>query len=142
MIYAIDFDGTLVKHDFPNIGEENTNMVEFVKHLQANGHEWILWTCREGSKLDVAVGWCLTRGLYPTAVNDNIPRLIDEFGNNPRKVFADYYLDDHNQQIGSTLQLFNYCCENAVGGAVNMYLQQKLATVNYDPNKGKIEWNA
>jgi hypothetical protein len=34
--------------------------------------------------------------LSPDAVNDNIEELKREFGNNPRKVFANVYIDDHN----------------------------------------------
>ena len=33
---------------------------------------------------------------FPDAINDNLPERIKMFGNNPRKVYADVYIDDHN----------------------------------------------
>jgi hypothetical protein len=51
---------------------------------------------REGELLDEAVEWCRSHGLTFDAVNDNLPEVKARYGNNPRKVHADYYLDDHN----------------------------------------------
>ena len=96
MIYAIDFDGTIVSNDYPEIGIFLIEAVEFIKALQARGDKWILYTMREGEKLDKAVGALRQYGLTPDAVNDNLPELKEVFGDNPRKVFANVYIDDHN----------------------------------------------
>lgn len=96
-IYAIDFDGTLVENKWPEIGKANQDMINFVKHIQQRGDKWILWTMRSKRPLAQAMDWCHQNRLRPDAVNDNLPELIDEFGNNPRKVYADYYIDDHNK---------------------------------------------
>lgn len=96
-IYAVDFDGTLCKSAWPEIGEANDPLIRFLKEKQREeGALVILWTMREGELLDQAVEWCAERGLHFDAVNDNVEVLKEAFGNNPRKVYADVYLDDHN----------------------------------------------
>lgn len=96
MIYAIDFDGTIVTNKYPQIGEVNPVGYRFIRDLQARGDKWILYTMREGEKLKEAVEFLATVGLIPDAVNDNLPELNERFKNNPRKVFANVYIDDHN----------------------------------------------
>ncbi len=54
-IYAFDFDGTLCKEAFPNIGQPNRVMIQYVKRLKQNGNRIILWTCRYGERLEEAV---------------------------------------------------------------------------------------
>lgn len=94
-VYAVDFDGTLCEDEFPGIGHERLNTIYFVRrHIQEEGDKWILWTVREGERLKEALEWLEKRGLHPDAVNDNLPELIEMYGNNPRKVAADYYIED------------------------------------------------
>lgn len=96
MIYAVDFDGTLCESAWPGIGAENAALIAFLKREQENGAKLILWTMRESQYLEEAVAWCRERGLTFDAVNDNVKALKEAYGNNPRKVFADKYIDDHN----------------------------------------------
>ena len=96
MIYAIDFDGTIVENKFPAIGAINTEAEKFIRDLKANGDKWILYTMREGKLLDEAVEYLKSRDLAPDAANDNLPELCEAFKNNPRKIFANVYIDDHN----------------------------------------------
>ena len=42
----LDFDGTVVEHDYPQIGKLNPNSLEVVKKLQDAGHTIILNTMR------------------------------------------------------------------------------------------------
>lgn len=93
-IYAVDFDGTLCSAQWPDIGEPNQNLIDFLIEEQRNGAKVILWTCRIDEKLDDAVNWCRFHGLIFDAVNDNIPENIEKYGNNARKVFATHYIDD------------------------------------------------
>ena len=95
-IYAIDFDGTLVSNAWPNVGEPINSVIHFVHSIQDRGDKWILYTMREGEKLEEALEFLEVRGLKPDAVNDNLPELQDAFKGNPRKVYADVYIDDHN----------------------------------------------
>lgn len=96
MIFAIDFDGTLCEHCYPDIGEPKWETFDFIKDLKAQGHQWILLTMREGDKLYEALDWLQMDGYYPDYINDNAPELCAEFQNNPRKVFAHGYIDDRN----------------------------------------------
>lgn len=96
MIYAIDFDGTIAVTNFPRIIRPVEATVRFIRSLQDSGDKWILWTMREGPVLEQALEWLNDRGLTPDAVNDNLPELKEKWGNNPRKVFADAYIDDRN----------------------------------------------
>lgn len=108
MIYAVDFDGTLCTENWPEIGEPNTALIRRLIALKAQGNELILWTMREGKTLEQAVAWCKRHGLTFDAVNDNIERLKEQYGNNPRKVFADVYIDDHNERKGTMLECEGY----------------------------------
>lgn len=98
MIFVVDFDGTLCENKFPAIGKEIKRNTDFLrKYVQNSPHnEWILWTMREGDRLKEALEWLTSIGLKPDAVNDNLDRLKAEWQNNPRKVYGDFYLDDHN----------------------------------------------
>ena len=99
-IYAVDFDGTLCENKWPEIGEANLPLIQFLISRRAAGDKVILYTMREGSMLDVAVDWCKNHGLEFDALNDNLPEMKKFYGNNPRKVFANYYIDDHNAPEG------------------------------------------
>lgn len=96
MIYAVDFDGTLCRDRYPEIGEPKTAVIRFVKRLRQHGDKLILWTCRSGDDLDAAVAWCEAVGITFDAVNDNLPENVERYKNNCRKVNADYYIDDRN----------------------------------------------
>lgn len=94
-IYAIDFDGTLCANDnYPNIGAPNIKLIEHLKRLKEDGQILILWTCRGGKSLEDAVEWCKSYGLEFDYVNDNAEHMVKFFGNNNRKIFANYYIDD------------------------------------------------
>lgn len=99
MIIAVDFDGVLCRDEFPNIGPEITEMVQAIKEAKTSGIEVVLWTCRVDVCLDEAVEWCEKRGLEFSAINDNAPsnkaKYEKEYPNGTRKVYANYYIDDH-----------------------------------------------
>ena len=99
-IIAVDFDGTLCENRWPKIGEANLPLIRFLISRRAAGDRLILYTMREGKKLDAAVAWCKDHGLEFDALNDNLPEMQQFYGNNPRKVFASYYIDDHNAPEG------------------------------------------
>lgn len=103
-IIAVDFDGTLCKNQYPEIGEPNNALIEYLKMRQQKmGHKLILWTCRVGDKLEQAIDWCQDRGLIFDAVNQNLPEIVKSFGGDCRKVFAHEYIDDRNSGMGNSL---------------------------------------
>lgn len=94
-VIAVDFDGTIVEHAYPEIGKEMLFAIDTLKELQKRGHRLILWSFRHGKYLDEAVEYCRKRGLEFYAVNKNHPDEVwDE--NTPRKIIADIYIDDRN----------------------------------------------
>ena len=92
---AVDFDGTIVEHRYPEIGPEMLFAFDTLKALQKKGHTLILWTFREGDTLDEAVAYCRRNGVEFHAVNRNFPGEEMKPGV-PRKIIADVYIDDRN----------------------------------------------
>ncbi len=95
MIIAVDFDGTIVEHDYPKIGKTKLFAFETLKALQEKKHTLILWTYRAGKELEEAVEFCKSNGIEFYAVNSNYPE--EEYS--PvisRKINADVYIDDRN----------------------------------------------
>jgi hypothetical protein len=96
MFIAVDFDGTIVTHDYPKIGKEIPFAIESLKRLQENPDNLlVLWTVREGKELDEAVEYCRAKGLEFYAINNNYPEetAVDA---QPRKLKADLFIDDRN----------------------------------------------
>lgn len=94
MVFAVDFDGTLSFGKWPECGPANEGLIDFLNKRRQLGDKIILWTCREGANLDLAVEWCQNKGLNFDAVNDNLPDVIEKYGGNSRKVSCDFYIDD------------------------------------------------
>ncbi len=96
MIIAIDFDGTIVQHCYPRIGEEIPFATDTIRMLAQDNHRIILWTVREGDLLDQAVEWCRARGVEFYAVNKNFPEERCVESSFSRKLKADLFIDDRN----------------------------------------------
>ena len=96
MTIAVDFDGTIVKHRYPKIGEEIPFAIETLKMLQKDHPRLILWSVREGQLLDEAVEWCRERGLEFYAVNRDYPEEDKEHKGFSRKLKVDLFIDDRN----------------------------------------------
>lgn len=104
MTIAIDFDGTIVEHRYPEIGREIPFAIETLKRLIKDGHKLILWTVREGELLQEAVDWCGTRGVHFYKVNrdwdenNEEEHLGSDSGHRKysRKIKADLFIDDRN----------------------------------------------
>lgn len=88
MIYAVDFDNTLMIHNKPNMP-----LIGFLIQAKINRHRIILNTCRTGKRLKEAVIFCQRYGLIFDAINANLPDMIQKNGDT-RKIMADFYIDD------------------------------------------------
>jgi hydroxymethylpyrimidine pyrophosphatase-like HAD family hydrolase len=96
MIIAVDFDGTIVTHEYPKIGKEIPFAIETLKRLQQDHENLIvLWTVREGIQLAEAIEFCRSKGLEFYAVNNNYPE-ENKKNHEPRKLKADLFIDDRN----------------------------------------------
>ena len=92
---AVDFDGTIVEHEYPEIGKEKLFAFLTLKELNKKGARLILWTFRTGKELEDAVEFCRKNGVEFYAVNKNYPEeVMNETVS--RKIDVDIFIDDKN----------------------------------------------
>lgn len=96
MIFAVDFDGVVVEDNFPNIGRLNMTMAVAIKTTREYGHQVVLWTCRVGERLLEAVDFCRENNIEFDAINASHPNNLAMYITDPRKIYADYYVDDRS----------------------------------------------
>lgn len=94
MIIAVDFDGTVVEHEYPKIGRPIPFAIETLLQLQEEGHRLIMWSVRNGSLLQEAVDYCESKGLKFYTANKNHPD--EDPTTASRKLDADLFIDDRN----------------------------------------------
>lgn len=76
-ILAVDFDGTVVDHRFPDIGVEAPGAFRWLRRFQEQGAMLILFTMRSDGRADgtnplsEAVEFCRRRGVEFWGVNHN-----------------------------------------------------------------------
>ncbi|MDO1501441.1 hydrolase [Winogradskyella maritima] len=125
LILAIDFDGTIVHDAYPDIGKPQIFAFETLKRLQKDGHRLILWTYRDGSKLEEAVQFCKDNGIEFYAVNKSFPE--EQFDSKKsRKIHADLFIDDRN--IGGFIGW----------GKVYQMITNEIISEEKKPNKGGL----
>ena len=95
MKIAVDFDGTIVEHEYPRIGKEKLFAFLTLKELNKKGARLILWTFRSGKELEEAVEFCRQNGVEFYAVNKNYPEEVMNESVS-RKIDADIFIDDKN----------------------------------------------
>ena len=96
MIIAVDFDGTIVEHKYPEIGREIPFATTTLKMLIEERHRLLLWTVRKGELLQEAVDWCKERGVEFYAVNKNYPEEQVDNNGGYCKLNAELFIDDRN----------------------------------------------
>ena len=90
MYIAVDFDGTCVTHDYPNVGKD-IGAVTVLKRLVNSGHKLILNTMRSGDELADAIQWFIDNDIPLYGANENPTQ--KNWTNSP-KVYAHLYIDD------------------------------------------------
>ena len=98
MILAIDFDGTIVRGQFPAMDGLIIGSKEYITKLKEAGHYIIINSCRSGQQAIDAVNFLIENGVPFDRFNDNEPTQVAKYGNNSRKVYAHVYIDD--KQVG------------------------------------------
>lgn len=96
MYIAVDFDGTIVEHRYPEIGKEIPFATLTLRKLMEDGHKLLLWSVREGDLLKEAVEWCESRGVRFIAVNKDYDEDDTEGRYYSRKLKVDLFIDDRN----------------------------------------------
>jgi hypothetical protein len=116
-IFAVDFDGTIVQNNYPEIGELRMDEPHYqYRHedelgkfrpvpsvssksvmmlMRERGHTIIIWTCRSGEKRCEMIKYLIMNDIPFDMVNEHSPVMSAMFSDT-RKIFADYYIDDHN----------------------------------------------
>lgn len=97
---CVDFDGTCVTNEYPEIGKDLPNCAEVLKKLNEKKARIILLTQRDGKKLADAVEWFKKNNIDLYGINDNPSQ---SSWSKSRKVYADLYIDDRN--LGCPLTL-------------------------------------
>lgn len=90
MIIGIDFDGTCVTHDYPNVGRD-IGAAPVLKKLADAGHRLILWTMRSGEYLEEAIDWFESHDIPLFGVNENPEQRT--WTDSP-KAYCNLYIDD------------------------------------------------
>ena len=97
MLIAVDFDGTIVEHEYPRIGREIPFATETLRMLINDRHQLILWSVREGDLLQEAIDWCHERGVDFYAINRDFPEEdVEKNIHFSRKLKVDLFIDDRN----------------------------------------------
>ncbi len=96
MILAIDFDGTIVEHKYPGIGDLLPFAKEVISRLYSLGHYIIIWTCRTTAFDASLAQMFLTQAGIPYHTFNKNSHECDV--QSYPKVYADIYIDD--RQIG------------------------------------------
>jgi len=99
---VVDFDGTLVSHKFPEIGEPINEVIQYIRMQSVHGAKIILFTYREDTKerlyLSEAVQYCKDNKIPIDAVNENPFEKFDNCNilndGKRRKFYFDILIDD------------------------------------------------
>lgn len=89
-VIAVDFDGTCVTHEYPDVGVD-IGAIPVLKKLVENGHKLILYTMRSGEHLLQAEAWLKKQGVELWGINENPEQ---HTWTKSRKVYAHIYIDD------------------------------------------------
>lgn len=98
-VIAVDFDGTIVTHEYPDVGREVNLAKEVINMLGENGHRCFLYTMRDGSELLDAIAYCQDNDINMCGWNES----PEQFSESPKQ-YATFYIDD--AAVGCPL-LFN-----------------------------------
>lgn len=90
-IIAVDFDGTIVDHRYPQIGPFVPGALEALLDLQHAGVKLILWTIRSGAELAEAVAVLQEAGVELWGINENPTQ--KNWSQSP-KAYAQRFIDD------------------------------------------------
>lgn len=139
MTIAVDFDGTIVEHKYPAIGNERPFATETLKMLIADGHRIILWSVREGELLDEAVRWCEERGVKLYCANRDFPEEdVTQNRDFARKLRVDMFIDDRNiGGLPSWGEIYKMISE---GMTYEALLNDRIKPEMSSSNKPKRKW--
>ncbi len=100
----LDFDGTVVEHNFPAIGAENPNAIKVISLLQKAGHDLVLNTYRADidlSYVNEALNFLNSHPNLFKQIETFLPKKLDPKGFNlvNAKACNQLYIDDVSDGI-------------------------------------------
>lgn len=90
-IVAVDFDGTIVDHRYPEIGSYVPHALDTLHWMMSQDYKLILWTIRSGAKLDDAIILLSNEGIDFWGINKNPEQ--KSWSQSP-KAYAALFIDD------------------------------------------------
>ena len=91
LVIGVDFDGTIVEHQYPRIGPPVPGALETLRQLERSGNKLVLWTMRSGYELEDAVSYLQANGVTLWGINTNPEQ--DNWTTSP-KAECNVYIDD------------------------------------------------
>ena len=91
-IIAVDFDGTIVTHEYPKVGQPVPFAKEVINMLVENGHKCFLWTMRDNGgngTIEQAIKYCTDNDIKLCSYNAS----PEQFSDSPKQ-YATLYIDD------------------------------------------------
>lgn len=88
---GIDFDGTIVTHEFPDIGELLPLALDTLRDFNRLGIKLVLWTVRSGDVLNDAIELLEREGISFVGYNENPAQ--KSWSSSP-KAYCNMYIDD------------------------------------------------
>lgn len=88
-IIGIDFDGTIVTHEYPRVGKPVKLAKEVIEMLVSNGHRCFLFSMRDGKELADAKNYCEFNGIELCGYNES----PEQFSDSPKQ-YGTFYIDD------------------------------------------------
>ena len=91
---AVDFDGTLVKDQFPDLGTPFAEGINTVNAMIEKGYEIVIWTARQD--LDHVIVHLKQHGLNTDKVkiNAHADYMLSRYDSQGIKIGASIYIDD------------------------------------------------
>lgn len=93
LFISVDFDGTIVEHEYPDVGREVPGAIFWLKKFQEAGAKLILSTMRSDEALAEAVEFCRKNGIELYGVNNNPEQ--KSWTSSP-KIYSHIHIDDTN----------------------------------------------
>lgn len=93
-VIAVDFDGTLVKDQFPNLGQPFIEGINTVNDMIEAGYEIVIWTARQ--ELVPVMEHLKNHGLNidKVKINAHADYMLNRYESQGIKIGASIYIDD------------------------------------------------
>ena len=126
MVIAVDFDGTCVTHEYPDVGK-NIGAEIVLKALTDEGHDLILYTMRD----------------HPTdnSVQDPLQEAIDWFSQNDIPLFGVNENPTQKSWTTSPKPYANLYIDDAALGMLTIQLSGRRPFVDWYVAASKLGWN-